>query len=102
MVVLAVNERGEAVARIALDSLPDIEHRAASRVDHDASDLTQHLEILDRDAEGGQDHDVFCFDAAEIDVALSAVPLSPFPLPASRHKESHPNRREFRVHVRVM
>src|SRR6266480_431897 len=38
VVILAVNERRESVARVALDALPDIEHRAARRIDENAAE----------------------------------------------------------------
>ena len=38
VVVLAVDERREAVARVPLDPLPHVEHRAARRVHQDAAD----------------------------------------------------------------
>ncbi len=87
MVMLAVNERSESIARITLDSLPDVEYRAAGRVDHHAPDLTQNLEVGDGNSERRQDHDVLSFDAAKIDVAsrFSRFPLPASPFPLLRH-----------------
>src|SRR5690349_14634617 len=45
MIVLAMNERSEAIAGVALDSLPDVEHRTAGRVYHYATDLAEDLKI---------------------------------------------------------
>src|SRR5688572_17635296 len=45
VVMLAVNEGGESVARIALDALPDVEHGAAGRVDDHATQRPQGLEV---------------------------------------------------------
>src|SRR6185312_2210593 len=84
MVVLAVDERSEPIARVALDSFPDVEHRPAGRVDHDAADLTQNLEIADSDSERRQDDDVFCLDTAEVDATAGHTTASRFPLPAPR------------------
>ena len=41
VVVLAVDERRESVARVRLDALPDVEHGAAGGVHEDTPDLAQ-------------------------------------------------------------
>jgi hypothetical protein len=58
VVVLAVDERGEAVARVGLDALPHVEHRAARGVDHHAAEGAQGVEVVDGHAERRQDHHV--------------------------------------------
>ena len=72
MVVLAVDDGGVAVARVALDPLPDVEHRAAGRVHQHAADLAQPLEVPDGDPEGRQDDDVIRRDRREIELAVLA------------------------------
>src|SRR5262245_50320001 len=56
--MLAVYERREAIACVALDTLPDIQHRAAGRVDHDAAESTKRLEVAHGHTERRQDNDV--------------------------------------------
>ena len=90
VVVLAVDERGEAVLRIVLDALPDVEHRAARRVHHHAPDLPQRLEVGDRDAEGGENDDVVRADVRVVEARLAA-----------RQKDD-PHVAELRVHVRIV
>ena len=53
VVVLAVDQRGQTVARVRIHTLPDVEHRAAGRVHHHAPLGAERLEVVDRDAEGG-------------------------------------------------
>ena len=53
---LAVDDRREAVLRVSLDVLPDVEHRSARRVDHDAAHPAEAVHVGGRDAEGRQ-HD---------------------------------------------
>jgi hypothetical protein len=55
---LAVNQRREAVLCVRLDALPDVQHRPAGRVDHDAADFAQRLKIPDGDTERRQDDDI--------------------------------------------
>src|SRR5688572_24346386 len=73
MVVFAVNQRCEAVLRVALDALPDIEHGSAGRVDKDALDATQLVEVVNRDAERGEDHHVLRRHRAEIELTVSRL-----------------------------
>ena len=63
VVVLAVDHRGEAVARVAVHVLPDVEHAAAGGVDEHAALCAQVLHLGHRDAERRQDHDVRLLDA---------------------------------------
>src|SRR5213593_2755653 len=91
MVVLAMNERGEAVARVALDALPHVEHRAARRVDENAPDRPQVLEVLDRDAEGWQDDDIFRVYRREIEArAITTI------------EDIDPHLAQLCVHVRIV
>ena len=90
VVVLAVDHRGEAVAGVALDPLPDIEHRAAGGVDHDAANVAQSLEVAHRDAEGRDDDDVVGGDGGKIELAVDAV----------QKDDAHP--RQVRVHMRIV
>src|SRR6185312_13656321 len=69
VVVLAVNDRGESVARVALDALPDVEHRTAGRVDEHTALVAQRGKVVDRDAEGGKNDDVLRRDRAEVERA---------------------------------
>ena len=69
VVVLAVDDRGEAVAGVALHPLPDVEHRAAGGIDQHAADRPQTLEVADGHSEGRQDDDVVGGDAAEVEFA---------------------------------
>jgi hypothetical protein len=54
----SVDDRREAVLRVAPDVLPDVQHRSACRVDERAALRFQLRELADRHAEGGQDDDV--------------------------------------------
>ena len=56
--VLAVDDRREAFLRVALHVLPDVQHRAAGRVDERAAARAEVLQRRDRDAERRQDDDV--------------------------------------------
>ena len=56
--VLAVNDGREALFGVALHVLPDVQHRAARRVDERAPAGDEGLEQFHGDAEGRQDHDV--------------------------------------------
>src|SRR3954470_549666 len=92
MVVLAVNEGGESVARVTLHALPDVEHRATRRIHHHATDAAQDLEVGDRDSERRQDHDVLWLHAAEINLPAShlsafAARLSPTAYRCPRHQK---------------
>ena len=90
MVVLAVDQGREPVAGVALHPLPHVENRAAGRVDHDAADLAQRLEILDRDTECRQDHDIGRLHAGVIDHLLADL------------QNLDPHVPELPVHVRVV
>ena len=71
--VLAVDHRGVAVARVALDPLPDVEHRPAGGVHQHAADGPEPLEVADGDAERRHDHDVLGGDPGEVELALGIV-----------------------------
>src|SRR4051794_7846207 len=64
MVVLAVNDRGIAIAGVTLDPLPDIEHRPTGGIHQHTSDRTEPLEVANGDAEGRHDDDIVrCYSA---------------------------------------
>src|SRR5262249_38238489 len=67
VVVLAMNEGREPVAGVALHALPDVEHRAAGRVDHDAADAAERLKVTNGHPERGQDYDIVRGDAAVVE-----------------------------------
>src|SRR5687768_322333 len=67
VIVLAMDHGSEAVTGIALDTLPYVQHRAASRVHHDAANLTERLEIVDRYAKCRQDHHIRRLEDPEIE-----------------------------------
>ena len=90
MIMLAMNERSESIARVTLDSLPDVEHRATGRVDHHAPDLSKNLKVSDRHSEGWKNDHVVGVHSTEIDVSIVG------------HEEGDPHRLEFGVHMRVM
>jgi hypothetical protein len=73
VVVLAVDHRGVAVARVADHVLPDVEHAAAGGVDEHAAFLAQVLELAHRHPEGRQDHDVGLVDGRVALVRLLLV-----------------------------
>src|SRR5260221_12778738 len=89
--VLPVNERGEAVAAIRFDALPDVEHRPTGGVDQNAADVPECLEGRDRHAEGGEDDDVFSANSTEVEFSC----LGPL-----EDLDAHPA--QLRVHVRVV
>ena len=60
--VLAVDHRGEALLGVALDVLPDVQHRAAGRVHQRAAACHERFEQLEGDAERRQDDDVVARD----------------------------------------
>src|SRR5436309_6686868 len=70
VVVLAVDQSGEAVARVHLDALPDVQHRTTRRIDEHASDRPQPLEVPHRDAECREDYDVAGVHRAEVELAI--------------------------------
>src|SRR6266705_4976501 len=86
-----MDDRREAVLRVRLDPLPHVQHRAAGRVDEHAAHGPQPLEVLYRDAEGGQKDDVAGRDRAEIEVpGLRPV------------EELHPHAVQLPVDVRIV
>jgi hypothetical protein len=68
--VLAVDHRRESVLRIALDVLPDVQHRAAGGVDQRAAGAVEPLQFLDRHPERRQDHHII---GAERDAVLFGI-----------------------------
>jgi hypothetical protein len=90
VVILPVNERREAIARVALDALPDVEHRSARRVHEHAADRAKSLEILDRHAERRKNHDVVGLEAPEVEDAVG------------RQENLDPHLAEAGVDVRVV
>src|SRR5437879_6964454 len=93
VVILAVNQRGESVARVRLDAFPDVEHRPARRIHQHARDRAQSLEVPDRHAERRQDHYVVCADRAEVE--LTIPPVRPV-------QELHTHRGELLIDVGIM
>src|SRR5687768_8093031 len=84
VVVLPVNERGEAIPGVLIDALPDVEDAAAGRIHEGAAELRKRREVTEGDAESGQYHHVFRFDFAEVEVPalfrlqkFDAHPLQP-------------------------
>ena len=73
VVVLAVDERREPVAGVALDALPHVEHRPAGRVHHDAAEAAKRLEVADRHAERREDHDVLGLDGGVVESRLARL-----------------------------
>src|SRR5262249_21396077 len=67
VVVLAVNQRGEPVTCVALDTLPDVEYGTTGGIHENTADLAQRLEIVDGHAEGRHDNDVFWANRAKIE-----------------------------------
>ena len=67
--VLAVDDCGEAVFRIALHPLPDMQHRAARRIDQDAPDILQLLEVVKSYSERRHDCNVLRRDSGEVESA---------------------------------
>ena len=91
MVVLAVDDGGEAVPGIALDPLPDVQHRAAGGVHQDAADGAEPLEVPDRHPEGRHDDDIVRRDPREVELPVVAV-----------GQERDPHVAELLVHVGVV
>src|SRR5258705_115802 len=58
VVVLAVDQGGEAVARVHFDALPNVQYRSAGRVDKKAADGALQLEVPQRHAKLRANHDV--------------------------------------------
>ena len=71
--VLAVDDRGEPVARVALHPLPHVQHRPAGRIHQHAADPAKPLEVADGDPEGRQDHHVVRRDGREVEGPLIAA-----------------------------
>ena len=69
VVVLAVDQRREAVPGVGVHALPDVEDRAAGRVHEDAPHAAQPLEVADRHAERGEDHHVVRSHRGEVELA---------------------------------
>src|SRR5581483_2919890 len=91
VIVLAVDDRREAVARIGLHALPHVQHRSAGRVHERAADRAQPLEVPDRDPERGKHDDVVGPDGGEVEVAA---------LGTTQDGDAH--RLELRVDVGIM
>ena len=91
VVVLAVDDGRVAVARVALDPLPDVEHRAAGGIHQHAADASQPVEVVDGHAERGQDDDVLAADRREVEAPLVAA-----------GQEPHPHRAQLVVDVGVV
>src|SRR3989442_1539234 len=91
MVGLAVDHGREAVPRVGIDPLPDVQHRAAGRVHEDAADRAQPLEVLHRYPERGEDHHVLRGHGPEVELPFG---------PAQQNLHAH--RGELGVHVGVV
>src|SRR6267143_208221 len=72
VVVLAVDDCGETIARVHLDALPHVQDRAARRIYEHAPDCPQPVEVPHRHAERRQDHDVVGRDGAEVELGIAA------------------------------
>ena len=72
VLVLAVDDGGEAIAGVAVHALPHEQHRAAGGVDQDAADRLEPLQIGDRHPEGGDDDDVVRGNVPEVEFAVVA------------------------------
>src|SRR5215217_3807446 len=70
VVVLSVDEGGVAVAGIALDPFPDVQHRSTGGVDQHTANAAKPLEVTNGDTEGGHDHHVVRGDFGEVEPAL--------------------------------
>ncbi len=90
VVVLAVDERREPVARVALHAFPDVEHGAAGGVHDDAAERPQRLEIVHGDPEGGKDDHVLPRDPREIEARRAGG------------QDLDPHVAELPVHVRIV
>ena len=69
--VLAVDHRGEPVKRVALDVLPDVQHRSARRVDQRAARRVEALQLANRDPEGGEDDDVLAAEGQALFLGIA-------------------------------
>src|SRR5829696_584392 len=90
MIVLAVNQRSEPVACIALYAFPDIEHRSAGCIHHDASDSAKRFEVMNCHSERGEYYNVCRRNFAVVDAIWADL----------QNFDSHIA--QFRVHVRIM
>ncbi len=90
VVVLPVDQRREAVAGVALDTLPDVEHRAAGGVHQHATDAAQRLEVVEGDAERRDDHHILRRDPRVVEALLAG------------DEELDPHRLHLGIHVRVV
>ncbi len=93
--VLAVDHRREALARVLLDPLPHVEHRAARRIhehihEHTAQ-IAQVLEVGVTHAEGRNENDVLRLHAGKIELPVLAGA-----------NDRHPHGLELLVHVGVV
>ena len=73
----AVNDRGETLAGVARDVLPDVQHRSAGRIDEGAALLGELRHVPNRDAERRQDDDVLgaeCLAAVRADPKETGCP----------------------------
>ena len=91
MIILSVDDRRVAVLRVALDPLPDAEHRAAGRVHERAAEAAQRREVSGRDSEGWYDDHVLGVEPAEIEATVRP-----------RHQELDPHLLHPAVHVGIV
>ncbi len=91
VVVLAVDHGREAVPRVAVHVLPDVQHAAAGRVHEHATLRAQVRELRDGHPEGGQDHDVSRLDLGVAQLGAAVV-----------GQDADPERGDPAVHLRVV
>ena len=70
VVVLAVNNRGEPVFGVPLNPLPHVEDGPTGRIDHDAADLAEPVEILLGHAERRQDDHILGGQSRKVELPL--------------------------------
>src|SRR5438105_15740772 len=70
MIIFAVNQCREAIPRVRLDALPDVEDRATRRVHEHAADRAQPLEVAHGHAECRKNDDVVGADSAEVEISV--------------------------------
>src|SRR5437899_8473656 len=75
--MLAVDERREAPRGEPIDVLPYVQDGAARRIDEDAAPGAQIRHLLDRDAEGGENHHVARPDRSEAGSTSVRLPQEP-------------------------
>ena len=90
VIVLAVDQRRESIARVALDAFPDIQHRATRGVYEDAADSAQGLEVVNRDAERRQNHHVLRRHRRKVEATIR------------RQQDGDAHFAQPRVHVRIV